>query len=221
MVLNEHQAKQLLARAGLQIPSARVVDSVDDAVAAGEMLLRESDAVAVKTVSAGLMHKTESGLVAVNLRDAQGIREHAARMLAQPRFAGDARLMVETMIDESVAELLLGVGYDAQFGRYLIIGAGGTLVELLGDRELILPPIDEKSVRRALAKLTIAPLLNGYRGRPRADVDAVVQSAMRLSGMLTDDSTVIEIEINPLIVRAQHRGAWVADAVIAINKSKT
>ena len=209
--LDEAEAKKLLAAAGLSVPPARVVESVEDAVAAAGRL---GYPVVVKALSNRIAHKTEMGAVAVDLRDEVQVRTHAAAMLD---ISG--RLLVEKMVEGAVAELLLGVGYDAQFGHYLIVGFGGAMVELIGDRELLLPPVDEAMLKAALDRLKTAPLLGGYRGRPVADVAAVIECALRLNELLGQllekaSDNIVEIEINPLMVKSENKGVIVADALI-------
>ena len=211
--LNEYDAKKMLATAGLAIPESEVADSVEQAVAsAGRLATHGGWPVVVKALSNQIIHKTELNAVAVNLRDEQQVRQHAAQMLGH-----SGRLLVEKMVEGAVAELLLGVGYDRQFGYYLIIGFGGELVELIGDRQLLLPPVDAQMIKTALAKLKTAPLLRGYRGRQLADVDAVVECALRLYRLLEKESgKVWEVEINPLMVKSENNGAMVADALITM-----
>ncbi len=209
--LDESQAKKLLAAAGLPVPASESVDSVEDAVAAAGRL---GYPVVVKALSSSIAHKTELGAVAVDLRDDLQVRKHAAQMLCH-----SGRLLVEKMVEGAVAELLLGAGYDRQFGYYLIIGFGGALVELIGDRQLLLPPVDAPMIRSAIDRLKTAPLLHGYRGRPVADVDAVIECALRLhsfleNGLKNGRDNPIDIEINPLMVKSENNGVVVADALI-------
>ncbi|MDD9811611.1 MAG: acetate--CoA ligase family protein [Gammaproteobacteria bacterium] len=194
VTLDEHQAKRRLAAAGLSVPNSQVVDSAAAAVAAVKRL---GGAVAIKTLATHIAHKTEVGAVAVNLRDAATVRAHATRMLKQSE-----RLLVESMVD-GVAEVLLGIGHDRQFGHYLIIGFGGAWVELFGDRQLLLPPLNRALVTAALSRLKTAALLRGYRGRPPADVDSVVEAALRLCRMVENEPDIIEVEINPLVVKSR------------------
>ena len=205
--LDEAQAKALLAGAGLSVPPSRVVDSAHGAVrAAGEL----GYPVVVKALSSHIAHKTELGAVAVDLRDDQQVRGHAAAMLGH-----GGRVLVEKMVEGAVAELLLGVGYDPQFGHYLMVGFGGALVELVGDRQLLLPPVDGAMLEAALERLQTAPLLHGWRGRPVADLPAVIESALRLSQWLEKNPhDIVEVEINPLMVKSENKGAIVADALI-------
>lgn len=205
--LDEAEGKKLLAAAGLSVPQSMVVDSAEAAVAAAKQL---GYPVVVKALSNRIAHKTEMGAVAVNLPDADRVGAHAAAMLGH-----SGRLMVEKMVEGAVAELLLGVGYDSQFGHYLIVGFGGALVELIGDRELLLPPVDESMLKAALDRLKTAPLLGGYRGRPVADVAALIECALRLNQLLEKaPGNIVEIEINPLMVKSENKGAIVADALI-------
>ena len=121
------------------------------------------------------------------------------------------------MIADGVAELLLGVSRDAVFGLTLTIGAGGVLTELLKDSATLLLPTDEKEIRGALAGLRCAPLLTGFRGRPAADVDAVVECAMQLGKFAEAHMDLLEeVDINPLI--ALPKGAAAADALIRIRQ---
>ena len=208
--VDEHRAKQRLAAAGLPVPQSQVVDSPDAAVAAAARL---GNPVAVKALAAHIAHKTEAGAVAVGLRADAEVRGHAARMLSL-----SGRLLIEEMVEDAVAELLLGVGCDRQFGHYLIIGLGGQWVELFGDRQLLLPPVNRAMIAGALARLKTAAVLHGYRGRPAADVDAVVDCALRLSRLVENEPDIIEVEINPLMVKSPSQsgagGAVAADALM-------
>lgn len=207
--LDEHQAKQLLARAGFSIPQSVVADTAESAVVAAGQL---GYPVVLKSLTSTIVHKTEAGAVVVNLQNNQQVHAHATRMLSDT-----SRLLVENMVEDTVFEMLLGIGYDQQFGHYLIIGFGGVLVELIGDRQLLLLPVDEPMIRNSLNRLKTAALLNGYRGQARADVESVIQCALRLNQLLAEQSaTICEIEINPLLVQSENNGAVVADALITM-----
>jgi len=222
ITVDEHQAKRRLAAAGLTVPASTVVDSVDAAVTAAERL---GYPVVVKALAADLAHKTEVGAVAVNLRTADEVRAAAARMLTIA-----ARVLVEEFID-GVAEVLLGLSCDAQFGRYLAVGFGGARAELFGDRQLLLPPVTRAQVAAALARLKTAPLLHGYRGARPADVESIVDAAVKLLRMAENDAGIIEVEVNPLVVKSRpetriggHRhsdsgGAVAVDALLTVMNS--
>jgi hypothetical protein len=180
-VVNEYDSKRLLKAAGIQIPESQLVQTVDEAVAAGEKL---GYPVVLKAVSSELAHKTEMGAVKLNLRDADQLRD-AAQMLS----TFGVPMMVERMVQGGVAELILGVVRDAQFGPYLTVGLGGIMVELFKDARVMLLPVDRQAVRAALMSLKTAPLLTGFRGRPAADLEAVIDAVIALAGFVQAKST--------------------------------
>ena len=204
--MDEYSAKKLLARYGFAIPKSRAVCEAKSAAAAAEEI---GYPVAVKALSAEILHKTERGAVAVNLQNAAAVRAAAAHMR---KLA--PRILVEKMVADAVAETLLSLGYDAQFGHFIAFGSGGALVELIGDRAVLLPPFDKAMFRRALKSLRMYTLLRGYRGRPAADADALYSSAQKLLALAAREPDIIEVEINPLMLRAQSHGAVAADALI-------
>ena len=208
-VYDEWQSKRMLAAHGLAVPEAALVTSATEAVAAAEAL---GYPVAVKAVSAEIAHKTEAGAVALNLIDADAVDEAAARMLG---ISG--RVLVERMVTDGVAELIVGIDRDAQFGPYLVVGFGGVLVELINDSRTLLLPTDRSRVTAALQSLKTAPMLKGYRGLPRADLAAAVDAVMAVTEFAAAHAdTILELDVNPLIVRAQGKGAVAADALVRL-----
>jgi acetyl-CoA synthetase len=114
-----------------------------------------------------------------------------------------------------VAELIVGVARDAQFGPYLLVGGGGILVEVMKDSASLLLPTTREQIRQTLGRLTCAPLLNGFRGAPPADLNAATDVILAVAGMVEDEpSSIVELDINPLMLRAAGQGAVAADALI-------
>ena len=125
------------------------------------------------------------------------------------------------MVQSNVAELIIGVTRDAQMGLRLMIGSGGVLVELLHDTATLLIPASREDVATALNTLQMAPLLDGYRGRPKADVKAVLDSIMAVQYFAMDQSaSLIELDINPLIVGAEGWGAFAADILLTVEETE-
>ena len=148
----------------------------------------------------------------VGIGDEKTLNDQSTRL-----FGLSDTLLVEQMVTGSVTELLIGVSYDPVFGHYLILGFGGTLVELIRDREILLFPVDRAAIIAALRRLKTWPLLNGFRNRALADVEAVVDTVMAVAGLIESRrDEIVELEINPLIVKPQHHGAVVADALIRV-----
>ena len=166
--------------------------------------------VAVKAL--GLAHKSEKGAVRLALGDRSAV-ERAARDLL-PLGEG---LLVERMVEGGVGELVAGVTRDPQFGPVLTLGSGGVLVELLRDSRTLLLPTTPAVIEAALRSLALFPLLDGYRGRPKADIAAAVRAIARLAELAVDGADeIVEAEINPLIVCGEGEGAFVADALMVV-----
>ncbi|MFW2368018.1 MAG: acetate--CoA ligase family protein [Desulforhopalus sp.] len=207
-VLDEAESKRLLADYGIVVPPSRVVSNVWEAVEAAEVL---GYPVVVKAL--GIMHKTEVKGVRLNLESSEEVR---ASVTSMSSLSGS--FLVEKMIDEVVAELIVGVARDAQFGSYLVVGSGGILVELMKDSVSILLPVTREQVLNSLAQLKCAPLLNGFRGAPPADIDGVVEVIMAIAKVIeSDSSSILELDINPLMLLPEGQGVIAADALISLS----
>ncbi len=205
--LDEADAKALLARHGVAVPPGRRAADVAEAVAAAEAL---GYPVAVKAL--GLAHKTEAGAVRLNLTDAEAVRAAAGDLAGLGKG-----LYVERMIDAPLAELIVGITADPPFGLVMTLGSGGVLVELLRDTATLLLPATRSEIEAALAGLKSAPLLTGYRGRPKGDLAAAVAAIEAVQSLaLAERDSIVELEINPLIVCAEGQGAFAADALAVL-----
>jgi acetate---CoA ligase (ADP-forming) len=171
--------------------------------------------VALKAYGPGLLHKTEAGAVALSLQDPQSVKT-AARTMARRLRASDLEVegfLVQRMAAEGV-EMIVGVVQDPQFGPLVACGAGGTAAELLRDVSVRLTPLAESSADEMIRRLTTFPLLDGYRGRPKADVAALRDLVLRVSALAEDLPEVVELDLNPVVVGTD--GAWVVDARIRV-----
>jgi succinyl-CoA synthetase beta subunit len=207
--LFEAEAKRLIAECGVPVPAGRIASTPAEAVAAAEDL---GYPVAVKAL--GFAHKSEAGAVQLHLADAAAVKNAANRL------AGSGTgLLVEMMITDAVAELLVGVTRDQQFGLLLTIGAGGVLVELLGESTSLLLPASEDEIRGAILALKVAPLLQGFRGRPVADLNGAVAAIVAIARFAEAQAERLEeLDVNPLLVRPEGRGAVAADALIRMRE---
>ncbi|WP_225028898.1 acetate--CoA ligase family protein, partial [Xinfangfangia pollutisoli] len=150
----------------------------------------------------GFAHKTEAGAVRLGLASLDG----------QAEMPGATGYLVEEMVTGAVAEILLGLRRDPVYGVTLTLGMGGVTAEVLADTVTLVLPCTPAQVLQALRRLRLWPLLDGYRGRPRADMEAVADLAVRLGDLMLADPGLEEIEINPILVRAE--GAVAVDALI-------
>jgi acyl-CoA synthetase (NDP forming) len=154
-------------------------------------------------------HKTEAGAVKLDLRDETALRAACAAMTAAKNG-----FLVQAMVQGGV-ELVVGIKRDPQVGPVLLVGLGGVLVEILHDTALALAPVGKAEARRMLEKLKGYKLLQGYRGAPAADLDAVCEAIARISEFAADHADEIEeIDVNPLLARPD--GAVALDALIVL-----
>lgn len=214
VVWDEVRSKAALAAAGAPIPGGRLVSLGEI-----EALCRESDAampvpfpLVLKAVGSDLAHKTEVGGVALGIRDRASLFAEAQRMSGL-----SDTFLIEEMVSGAIAELIVGVGRDPQFGLFLTLGAGGILVELLRQVEQVLLPASRDDIAAALARLPLHRVLAGYRGRQGCDIEALldaIEAVVRFAMANTD--RLEELDVNPLLALPQ--GARVVDALIRMRE---
>jgi len=208
--LGEHDGKAALAEFGVRIPRGRLVP----ASAAAEAALALGFPVVMKASGAHLEHKTEVGGVVLNVRTEADAQQAALRLAKL-----SDTVLVEEMLTDGVAEILIGVIVDPQFGQVLVLGAGGILTEIMSDSVSLLPPWTHASIESALRRLTVAKLLRGYRGKPPADVDALIETILCVARYAAANvATLIEIDVNPVIVRPSGNGAVAVDTMIRLQR---
>jgi acetyl-CoA synthetase len=191
-VLDEVASKARIAAAGVAIPKAVTGDRATVEKAAGSI----GYPLVLKAVDAGVAHKSDAGAVAVGLAD------EAALADALTRMAGlSDQFLLEEMIGPSVAELIIGVNRDASFGLSLLIGSGGTLVELVNDTVSLLLPARRVDIENALSSLKVKALLDGYRGGHKGNVAAVIDAIEAITRYAVENNqNLIELDVNPLLV---------------------
>ncbi|MGR2708818.1 acyl-CoA synthetase [Pseudomonas sp. IB20] len=215
--LDEWASKQALRAFGLSTP-AGVLSTPGRAIADAKLL---GYPLVLKAVSADLPHKTEAGAVALNLQDGFALTaalEQMRRKIAvhAPGVVFD-QLLLESMAAPPLAELIVGIKRENDFGLALVMGAGGILVELLKDSRSLLLPTTDGAIRNALLSLRSAALLQGFRGREVADMDALVAAIRAVADYACANAEqLLELDVNPLLVNA--RGATAVDALIRLGE---
>ena len=196
-LLPEGEAKAKLVAAGVAVPKGVSAPTLAEL---GGLVGGIAAPFALKGM--GFAHKTEAGAVRLGLSSLEG----------QAEMAGATGYLAEEMVTGTVGEVLLGLRRDPVYGVTLTLGMGGVTAEVLADTVTLVAPVTEGEVAAALRGLRLWPLLDGYRGRRKADAAAIVQAALRLQGLMAAEPAIREIEINPLMV--QEQGAVAVDAVI-------
>ncbi|MGD9943746.1 MAG: acetate--CoA ligase family protein [Burkholderiaceae bacterium] len=210
-VLPENEARALLRQHGLPVPVVHVARRVEEVAALAAEL---GFPVVVKGLVEGIAHKTEAGLVALNLDSAEQATAAARAMRARHAQADFIGFSVERMIGGGV-ETVVGIRNDPQFGPMLAFGLGGIAVELFRDVAFRRCPLDRAAALELIGQTRASQLLAGFRGRPKADVAALADAMVALSRFaeLRRDE-IAEVEINPLIVLDDGRGAVAVDALV-------
>jgi acyl-CoA synthetase (NDP forming) len=196
-MLTEAEGKSLLASAGVPVPRAVTGETL------AEVTAKSADLTAPFALKGlGFAHKTEAGAVRLGLTTLEG----------QTEMAGATGYLAEEMVTGAVGEILLGLRRDPVYGISLTVGMGGVTAEVLADTVTLILPATAAEILDAMLGLRLWPLLDGYRGRAKADMAAVAAIAVQLGDLMLADGSLEEIEINPILVRPQ--GAVAVDALI-------
>ena len=206
--LTEFEGKKLLKKYGIPVPDGKIISSTSEALIAAEKIHYP---ITLKVSDVELVHKTELGAVMLNINDPLALEK-----ACQDLFKIGSSLLIEKMVQDSVAELIIGVGLDPIFGKYIIIGSGGILVELFKESIPLLFPVNREDVSLALSKLKAFPLINGYRGNPQGDVEMIIDCVMA-TVKLVSENDIDELDINPLLVLKRGSGVIAVDTLIKLN----
>ena len=216
--LTQAEARPLLQCYGLPLLKSATVTTADEAAAIAEQF---DCPVVMKVMSADVVHKYDAGGVLLNVHGAEEARAafdkiHRNVLKAVPNAKIDG-ILVEQMAGKGV-EVILGASRDARFGPLMMFGLGGTLVEVLKDVSFRLAPMWQISAERMIRQIRSFQVLDGFRGNPPSDVDAIVDTLLRLSAMVCNHPEISELDINPLIVHAKGEGCSVADSRVMLRR---
>jgi acyl-CoA synthetase (NDP forming) len=212
---NEFSAKRALAKAGIPVLDERLVQGADAAARAATEI---GFPVVLKIASPDLPHKTEVGGVVVGLGSEAEVRQAYADMLARvaskaPRATIDG--VIVASMAKGAAELILGSRTDPVFGPVVMVGLGGIFAEILQDTAVQMAPVTEEQALAMLRSLKAFAVLNGARGRSRTDLQAAARAVAALSRFAAAHADVVsEIDINPLLVKAEGEGVVALDALL-------
>jgi acyl-CoA synthetase (NDP forming) len=222
--LTEHESKQLLREYGIRITRERLVHTVGEAIDAAEEI---GYPIALKIDSPDIQHKTDIGAIRLNIANSGALEAAYDEVLYDTqRSRPEARIggmLVQEMLNiEHACEVIAGLAYDNQFGPTILFGLGGTLVEALHDVTLRVSPLSVDDAWSMLEELRGSAILNGIRGKPPADRQAIVDVLLCLSDLSIElDERISEIDINPLLVFPQGEGAVAADALVVCSGMDT
>ncbi|MCD6479948.1 acetate--CoA ligase family protein [Candidatus Bathyarchaeota archaeon] len=216
--LLEPEAKRLCALYGLPVTRFEVAKSEDEAVEAAR---RIGFPIVLKVISPQVLHKSDVGGVILNLRDEEGVRE-AYRRIHENVKAKVPGAVIEGIIVQEMApsstEVIVGAIKDPTFGPTIMFGLGGIFVEILRDVSFRLVPIERVDAEEMIGEIKAYKILEGARGMPKADKEALIEILLKTSEMLMDIPEIKELDLNPIMV--YEKGAKIVDARVILEGAK-
>jgi acetyl coenzyme A synthetase (ADP forming)-like protein len=218
MAIGDSEARQILTAYGMKIPVSELAATPDEAVSTADQI---GYPVVLKIASPDILHKTDVGGVKVGLGSAEEVRDafelmvyRAQRYLPQAHVWG---CLVQQMVPPGGLEVLVGMNRDPQFGPLVTFGLGGIYVETLKDVTFRIAPFAIQSAKNMLSEIRARALLDGVRGAPPVDKDAIVDTLLRIGQLVQDFPEIAELDINPLMVYPEGRGAIAIDMRLVLS----
>jgi acetyltransferase len=215
--LGELEGLSLLECYGFQVLPTKLATSSDTAAEIAEDM---GYPVVMKIVSPQIIHKSDAGGVVIGIKESPAAKKAYEKIIANAK-AFDSSAHISGVLVQKMAEpgqeLILGMNRYSEFGPLLMFGIGGIFVEVFSDVVFRLAPILRNEARRMIRKIKGYKLLQEFRGRPKADLEALEKALVRLSALVMDHPQIIELDINPYLAHAEGRGATVADCRIILN----
>ena len=211
-VLTEFESKELLKEIGISIPDQKLSSTKEETVSTAKNI---GFPVVLKLMAEDIVHKSDTGAVKLNIKNEEETANAFEELMKIPSQA-EKFISVQKMANEPITELILGMTTDAQFGPALMFGIGGILVELLEDVSFRIAPITEYDAREMIKEIKGFPILDGYRGKPKADIDAIIQTLLKVSDLVTKHEEIYEMDLNPVFI--YDKGLICVDARIILRK---
>jgi acyl-CoA synthetase (NDP forming) len=211
-VLTEFESKELLREIGIPVPGQKLVVSKKETISAAEDI---GFPVVLKLMAEDIVHKSDTGAVKLNLKSKEAVGKAFNELMEIPSQR-EKKISVQKMAEEPITELIIGMTTDPQFGPALMFGIGGILVELLEDVSFRIAPITEYDAKEMIHEIKGFPILDGYRGKPKADIDAIVGILLKISDLVTVHEEINEMDLNPVFI--YEKGLICVDARIILQK---
>lgn len=217
--LMEHESKKIINAYGIESAKEFVVNSADEAV---ESAKKVGYPVVCKIVSPDILHKTDAGGIKLNLETDAEVKQAYEEILKNAKaYKADAKIVgvnVQEMAKEGITEVIIGLTTDPQFGPALMFGLGGIFVEIYKDVSFRVCPITEYDAREMIEEIKAFPILDGFRGRPKGDVDTLVDILLKSSKLALDFPEIDQMDLNPVIAYEKGKGCAVVDARIILKE---
>lgn len=211
-VLTEFESKELLQEIGIKVPVQKLTSTKNETISTAEEI---GFPIVLKLMAEDIVHKSDTGAVKLNLKSKEEVEQAFDELMKIPSQT-EKKISVQKMADEPITELIIGMTTDAQFGPALMFGIGGILVELLEDVSFRIAPVTEYDCNEMIHEIKGFPILDGYRGKPKADIDAIVGTLMKISELVIKYEEIYEMDLNPVFI--YEKGLICVDARIILKK---
>ncbi|MHA1310753.1 MAG: acetate--CoA ligase family protein [Candidatus Helarchaeota archaeon] len=219
--LLEHESIEILAAYEIPGNKYKIVSSPEEAVAAAKEM---GYPVVAKIVSPDILHKTDAGGVKLNLKSDDEVKSAFNEIMDNAKkYKSDAKIIgvnIQPFAKEGIAELIIGMTTDPQFGPALMFGLGGIFVEIYKDVSFRVCPITEYDANEMIREIKAFPILDGFRGRPKADIDTLVEILLKISKLAMENPEIDQLDLNPVIIYEKGKGAAIVDARIILKEKK-
>ncbi len=209
-VLTEFESKELLEKIGIPITKQKLTSDKSDAVRFANEI---GYPVVMKLMADDVVHKSDAGAVKLNLQNKDEIEKSYDELMSIPSKS-EKKINIQKMADEPITEIIIGMTTDPQFGPALMFGIGGILVELLEDVSFRIAPIEKFDANEMIHEIKGFPLLDGFRGKPKADIDAIIDALLKVSNLVIQNPEIYEMDLNPIFI--YHSGLICVDARIIL-----
>ncbi len=217
--LGEIEARKVLKAYDIAIPQAKLAKDVDEAVNIAQNI---GYPVVLKIVSPTILHKTDVGGIKVGIESKEELVEEFEQMLWDvKRYMPDANIkgiLIQEMV-ELKKETIIGINNDPQFGPMIMFGLGGIYVEVLKDVSFRIAPITREDAQEMINEIKAVQLLKGSRGEQPSDIESIIDVLLKISQMVIDFPEIIEMDINPLFVKTEGKGAIAGDVRIRLGEN--
>jgi acyl-CoA synthetase (NDP forming) len=213
-VLTEFESKELLSTIGVPIPNQALVPAKDGTEAVVASCAKIGYPVVMKLMSDKIVHKSDSGAVKLNIQNEDDARKATGELLAIECDDDQKAISVQQMAPAPIAEIIIGSLQDPQFGATVMFGIGGVLVEVMKDVSFRIAPISDFDADEMLHEIKGFTILDGYRGKPQADFEAIKDTLKKVAQLAYDHPKIAELDLNPLFTYAD--GIMAVDARIIL-----
>ncbi|MFX1389252.1 MAG: acetate--CoA ligase family protein [Promethearchaeota archaeon] len=217
--LMEHESKNFISNYGIPVGEYKIAKTRIEAL---EFANKIGYPVVLKLMSPDIIHKTEANIIKLNINSDKALNIGYDEIITNGyKFSPTAKVFgvnVQKMEQNGIAEIIIGGVRDNNFGPVLMFGFGGIFVEIFKDVSYRVCPITKGEADRMIRSIKAFPLLNGYRGKPKADLDPITDTILKCCNLLIENQEIIELDLNPIIVFETGKGIKVVDARIILKE---